>query len=104
MLGPALKQLFVNLDERIKRKFPVSQFETDVHHELLGMLLTEQFARNVLRVPSDALAGSAAADMPTREVMSGIFGSGPTLNLQVDLSAGASGGSSDTIEVGCGET
>jgi hypothetical protein len=116
MLGPALKQLFVNLDDRIKRQEQITKYETAIHRELLGILLTEQFERVILNARPDALVRAAGADSPTdREVLAhslntlgipggigDVFGSGPTTNLQVDLSGGDWGDSSSMIS--CGET
>jgi hypothetical protein len=112
MLGPALKQLFFNLHHRTDP--PLTKYEAAVHRELLGILLTEQFERRILGARSDALFRAAGADSPADVEVSGssldsigipegiseIFGSGPTMNLQVVLSGGDWGNSPTMISCG----
>jgi len=112
MLGSALKQLFFNLHHRTDP--PLTKYEVAIHRELLGILLTEQFERSILSARPDALVRAAGADSPTDLEVSGnslnslgipggvseIFGSGPTMNLQVVLSGGDWGNSPSMISCG----
>jgi hypothetical protein len=107
MLGPALKALFVDLHHRGR----LTEYETEIHRELLRILLTDQFATRV-GAGAGPLVGSAAAgttsDMKSVQVsedhlnslgvsggIGGIFGGGPTFSLQVDLSGGTWSGERD---------
>lgn len=112
MIGPALTQLFVALN---KRKDKLTEFEKTLHRELLGELVAKQFAESTL-VRGAVLGGSIVASSSTQIEVTGndlrnmgiggslqeVFGSGPTLKLQVDLS-GADGDGSRKMQINCGK-
>ena len=102
MLGPALKELFLDLNRREQ----LTEYETEIHRELLAALLAENLVRTAGR------AGVAAPDHPadassTTEVVKvsrklfrslvipGDFGkavgNGPSMEMLVDLSPGGRG-------------
>jgi hypothetical protein len=113
MLGPALKELLVDLD---RRKGKLSRFERAIHRELVGILLADHFEASIsdvvgtrarpsvigrrfkaVEVPADYLGSTSF-----RNAMLPMLGDAQHLRVDVDLSGGDPDNPSQ-LQIGCGE-
>lgn len=114
MLGPALKELLVDLE---RRKAKLSKFERAIHRELVGILLADHIETSIMgvvdtgpRVPVIGSTSIVAVAVPGhylrssrfREAMQPPLGVAQNLTVEVDLSGG-DWRDSPGMQIGCGE-
>jgi hypothetical protein len=102
MLGPALKELFLDLNRRKQ----LTKYETDIHRELLAALLADHLVRTAARAgvaapdhPADASSTTKVVNVSQKLLRSLVIpgdfgealGNGPSVEMLVDLSPGGRG-------------